>query len=105
MQIWKSQRAEEERLNSFINEITRKFERRLVGLQERHDSNLQNINAQLEQAKEQVAFSRSEFEGSIQKNLSLERELETQKGQSFLLSQEYERSKDSLGLVEIDGYL
>jgi hypothetical protein len=81
MQIWKIKRAEEERLNSFINEMTRKFERWLVGLQE------------------------SEFEGPIQKNLSLERELETQKGQLFLLSREYERSKDSLGLVEIDGYL
>lgn len=44
-------KAEEERLNCFIQELMEKFEQRLVGLHDKHNSRLLEMNNFLEEAK------------------------------------------------------
>lgn len=104
IELQKSKR-EEERLNCFVQGMIEKFEQRLTCLQERHKSSLFEMNMKLEEAEGNVATSRSDSEQSIQRCLSLEKELESQRRQLSASLDEHERLRSVLGLVELDDNL
>ncbi|KAJ5640299.1 uncharacterized protein N7484_008161 [Penicillium longicatenatum] len=97
-------KKEEERLNCFVQEMIEKFEKRLTCLLEKHKSSLFEMNTKLEEAKGNVATSRSDSEQSTQRCLSLERELESQRRQLSASLDEHKSLTSALGLVELNDH-
>ncbi|KAJ5100871.1 hypothetical protein N7456_006923 [Penicillium angulare] len=95
-------KKEEERLGCFNQEMIEEFEKRILAVREEQNSSIMKATTMLEEAKEEVAGSRSKSEESEQRCISLERELESQRCQLSAQSDEHQRLISEFGFVELD---